>query len=447
MVRNLLFSVAIISQLCLSTISEADQSPKPAPGPPVPQKRIKLDNYTYSPQELLDAFIEIAFDSYILPNSFPFAKTLPPYGSCMNENPLTTGPSANHLLRYSEVPAGGDLYDKDFCWKPEDVRLKYPWLYEYLYREHGFPRFFAINKWTSPIQITLGYPNDLKPITSSSSEPETSQARPSAEAPRTEVLLSDWQVEAARHIHPDRPSDRTSDVNRQAANETEKFVKDEIQASVPLLNQLTGLPVSYVPHERESVDHPANMRIIIADRPTRQGTNLFKEWRIIPAGEIADTKATTSSYPPSYGVSFQGHTLGLERRLLTAVHFTPYSTLQVDGYFLPNADNSIGMSFCFIAAGNDEATTRALVRECLVRSLGLPDAPRLLPAMVLGLWNDQTSSLGHTKAWFAARPPITEFDKFMVKLLYSKDITPGMSITDVHNVIVSKGLIPNEQGE
>jgi hypothetical protein len=93
--------------------------------------------------DLAKAFAQIAFSSYIRPNNFVFA--LPP----QPPNDLCALPST----KWRQV-----------CGRPNEYKESYPWLYEYLYRDKGVPRYFAINKFTGPIRISIGYPNDLFPV-------------------------------------------------------------------------------------------------------------------------------------------------------------------------------------------------------------------------------------------------------------------------------------------
>lgn len=50
---------------------------------------------------------------------------------------------------------------------PDEIavtKTSYPWLYPHLVPENGVPKPLAVNKWTQPIVISFGMPNDLKPF-------------------------------------------------------------------------------------------------------------------------------------------------------------------------------------------------------------------------------------------------------------------------------------------
>jgi hypothetical protein len=385
---------------------------------PLFPKMIALDGRVFSGNNLLLAFKEIAFSSFIAPNVFPDMVPPPPFEPCARP---TRSPSK-------------------ICGTPTQYKERYPWLYEYLYRDHGTPKYFAINKWTGPIRISFGFPNDLAPVVSShwqQSGTDEMRKQQSGNCAWT-AGNPNFCIDDARDLTANAlPNDKTFPVAQQEAEE-------EVKAALPVLHELTGLPVSYIPHNQETSDSFGNLRIVLVRRSLNTG---FKD-SVVPSGLVE---------PPGMGLSIFSQPLSyatVETALTTAVHFTPYSDQQVDGYLLPNADNSIGMSFCFIWEGVSSPVMRALVRECLVRSLGLPNAPALGPTMILGLWNQHVPfGLFRMEAPIEAKltdiprliqeqmklwrpnaplrmPPITEFDRFMVKTLYSPSIKPGMSLTD-----------------
>ncbi len=395
--------------------------------PLIPEHAL-LNGQEYSKQDLLSTFSEIAFSTYIRPNLFPEAMPSPPYDDCSSTaaHPIDT---LVGLKRYSVRSEG--ILNPDppaLCATPADFHQRYPWLYEYLYRDHGMPRFFAINKWVVPIRISTGYPNDLAPLLGSASGSAQSKAALSRTDPNLGLLISDFSVEAARH-RPNAPQYSPPD-SKKAAEQTSGIAIEEVKADIPLLAKLTGLPVSYIPHEEETIEHPANLRIVIADNLV-EWKNALKRASVLPSGELSTVKMEIG-HLKLFTVPTAIEFTPLQSLLVSAVNFTPYSDQQVDGFFLPAADNSIGMSFCFIGNKSDPDILRTLVRECLVRSLGLPGAPRIAPSMILGLWNERTSNLAQWQRWVPETPEITEFDRFMIGLLYNPAIKPGMSILDLY---------------
>lgn len=397
-----------------------------------------FDGKTYSSQDLINAFAEIAFSSYIRPNNFVYALPPSPPDQHCDEAKLKTGA---------------------ICGTREDYKAVYPWLYEYIFRDNGIPRYYAINKFTEPIKISIGYPNDLAPMGPNASDAAkgTNCASPQTSSKNAQLCISD-----------------RNDLNEQAIKtpqfsrarefaEAQKIVEAEVKAAIPIMQTETGLPVSYVPHSDETHDNFANVRIVLEDF----GYN--EKSAVVPAGLAADFRGNPLLRAPHGVATLVRHSLSyrddVEPALAGIVRFTPYSairseefvqgrdnTRQVDGYLLPNADNSIGLSFCFIYVPTNQSIA-ALARECLLRSLGLPNAPQLVPTMALGLWNGEIPEamrriiLGirnppsdlpqqlQSKEWGPSQPPITEFDRFIIRTLYSQSIPPGMSVPDFYRTV------------
>lgn len=181
-------------------------------------------------------------------------------------------------------------------------------------------------------------------------------------------------------------------------------------------------------------------------------TEDFARIRIVPIGSTGlknHFKSFISDMQP--GVHGHGKPPLIER-LIGGVEFTPYSRSQVDGFILPNPDNSIGLAVCRISNSvTEKNVVTALVTECLLRSLGLPSAEKYVIDSFLGPWNramDPFSKVpyydGH-KAYVrrmhldysqaglpkkiqaaTANASITQFDALMVSLLYSPAVEPGM---------------------
>lgn len=162
----LAFTLALFALVSTQALAQKN-SPRSEDRPPLIPDHVVLDGQDYSRQDLIDAFVEVALSSYIGPNAFPYAPPLPPSKilcSVDNLNASTNYPSSYHLKRISATTEGHLLPDTQLCTTPDEVKQRYPWLYEFVYREHGVPRYFAINKWTSSIRISIGYPEDLTPV-------------------------------------------------------------------------------------------------------------------------------------------------------------------------------------------------------------------------------------------------------------------------------------------
>lgn len=363
----------------------------------------KLDGKIYAGNALLSQFVNVSLSASIRPNSSPHWITFPPHSPCPRAQPDTAFP-----------------FDEHSCANPAEFKSRYPWIYEYLYRDHGFPRYLAINKWLTPIRISLGYSNDLLPATAHIGGPHQSSAVDSLNSDLG-LVLSD---PTARPLpSPDKlPGETPGAV---------KLVADEIQNDIPVLKDQTGLAVSYISHDQEEKNSPANLRIVLVSNPFFWKAP-FKRQAATPLGFGASPPTEVRRLrPPPNLLDFNDD---VEPHLLSAVRFTPYSGQQVDGFLLPNADNSVGMAFCFIRTDSAPQMIQAMVRECLVRSLGLPSSSSGSPEPVgswhpnlLQQWNDSRPN-------GAVLPAITEFDRLMIRTLYNPAVKPGMSIDDIYKV-------------
>jgi hypothetical protein len=123
-----------------------------------------------------------------------------------------------------------------------------------------------------------------------------------------------------------------------------------------------------------------------------------------------------------------------EEFIFGSVPFTPSATRQVEGYFVPNNDNTIGFAVCKISPDHDIQIQKSLITECFIRALGLPDASLTADNSALGIWNQESNR----ERIVTANPvseylpiQLTEYDAFMLSLLYCPEIHPGMNRYDV----------------
>lgn len=346
---------------------------------------VVLDGVTYSQKALAGAFVESAFSTWLpvtVRGAYPQRTLLPPM-EVLPEN------------------QGDPLYSA------KGYKAQYPWLYEYIYRDKGTPRYVALNKWAMPdIRVSIGFPNDLKPIERAVVDGRTLPEIPLFEAFTTPVSA-----------------------------EVEALVQQQVESLSLIIKAEAGLSVSYLPHRKETASNWAQVRIVIYNRLHNWKT-LFKRGNEDMYSIITNLHI---SQPPR---SFRDH---IEKSYLpTAVHFTPNTHLQVDGFFLSDAHNNIETAFCFISADHREDIFQALVRECLLRSMGLPEAPYQPPSMLLSFWNDAQRFMRHGETaperpsdlpW---PPQITEFDRYMLKTLYDPRMRPGMSPAEVYKNLVTK---------
>lgn len=291
-----------------------------------------------------------------------------------------------------------DLSDPKVQQAYKAMANNYPGLEDFIYYPEGFPKTGVINKWDGEITIGIGWPS----------------------FGRNEI---------------------------EDADETILIMEEQIKKLAPELQDLTGLPVRYIEYgsEEDRSDDYAKVRIVPIEH-----TGLWNFFKTLRRGV-----ETYSPYAPTLGNYYSARFWG-------GVPFTPYSRSQVDGYFLPNSDNTIGFSLCYISEKISNGLQRALVTECLTRALGLPDALELERGSVVNEWNqaydkksktpvldgDMGSRLNYTDL-FSGRfkhnyvdglsgtdsyISLREYDKKMIKLLYCDAVKPGMDVYELAKV-------------
>lgn len=106
-----------------------------------------------------------------------------------------------------------------------------------------------------------------------------------------------------------------------------------------------------------------------------------------------------------------------------AIRFTPKSQYQVDGLIIPDAENHIMRAECDIWPLHPKNILKALIQECLVRSLGLVEATRFGDGSIISAWNTEAAPI----------PPVgvSEYSLAILSMLYCGDIHPGMGRYDM----------------
>ena len=273
----------------------------------------------------------------------------------------------------------------------EKYRKFYPWMAPFMFHDTGVPKFAVINKWNKDIQISFGFPNNLKPS-------------------------SKYQKEATQHdlLGPSLAYDFSGPVENQ------EIVLSQVQQITPILSDLTGLKITYTQHETE--DALSNMRIIMM--PTKN--ELYK---------LSDHHFGIGSNYESSGPYFFFDGI-VWTYMPGSVFFTPALNNQVYGYIFPDGKNNIQMSFCYIWQGHDEFKLRALVNECLIRSLGLTNVISTQEASFLGEWNNERRlQSGSTDSFPADTSQLPELDKKLIKMLYLPNIHSGDDILKAYRAI------------
>ncbi len=149
------------------------------------------------------------------------------------------------------------------------------------------------------------------------------------------------------------------------------FLVQHIKELIPLYSKVSGLQITFSDREVASYND-ANVFIVLnADSKI---FNAFKNQR----------------------AHIDGNQTNYEQDYITAVRFTPDKRSQVEGFFIPNAENEIEAATCYLKPSllSDELTKK-LATECLGRVLGLPETSTNNKG-ILSSWNsdfDEISDL------------------------------------------------------
>lgn len=243
----------------------------------------------------------------------------------------------------------------DFSYAPggriRDVVKDYPWLYKSIYRPDGISNPLGIVKRQSPVVVSTGFPDS---------------------------------VSHSHHV----PAIQWPDAERNSA--VESLIKDVVQGLSSQVMDLTGLPVRYVDRDAPGAAD-ANLRIIYVSDIDSWDT-LYKKNN---ANTVRDRRDVSVPYRPD-----------IEDLIDTKIEFTPGDNNRVDGYVIANQNNVIEMSYCYVWEGHREIMLRALVTECMLRSLGaiykIDDVHSFL-----GSWN-----VPYNKASLETNTPLAKWNKF-----------------------------------
>lgn len=189
----------------------------------------------------------------------------------------------------------------------ENLEKHYPWIFEHIYFPRGIPRFYALNKWIKPIQVSIGYPNDLRPF---------------GDADVKKFLL--------RGDYPDFK------IDEEKYNNAEKIVADEVDNKAVEVSQLIQLPVKFITHKDETLANYAGIRIILLN-PSQKKPATFKK---------GSSRSAVITEGDGEIVLFRDD---VAERLLSAVSFTPDSSYQVDVFFCPMRKTKYNSPFASLA--------------------------------------------------------------------------------------------------
>lgn len=293
-----------------------------------------------------------------------------------------------------------------------------PWLWPYVTHPNGFPKHNVLNKWTKEITIAIGWP-----------EYKVNQSYDVLEQPPRELTPEDMKEY--------------------------DLIRQQVEKLIPDLKKLTGLSVRFVPREDKSdrTQDFARIRII----PATVGIASLKDglrWTSFKRGKGYGSLTFTSMW------TFRPYL----DDLVGAVEFTPYAKTELDGFLLPDPDNSIGMAVCNVTTGLSDDLTKSMVTECLARAVGIPEAVKSSDDILLGAWNKAYAKLVEnaiefekmqlTKGITFLKPEqlkeysdmartydaFQPYDRAMIKLLYCPALKPQMD-----KLQVIEGLLGSDE--
>jgi len=285
----------------------------------------------------------------------------------------------------------------------ERAKPSAPWLLPYMGRQGAdLPKQAALYKWDHEITIGLGWP-----------------------ALEADCARYASQGECKRSQNGLKPKD-------PARVKFYPVMTRHIKELMPDIERLTGLPVRFISPEDEISFNAeqAKIRISLWTSPDGMGQRNFFKVNYVP-------------FMKASAPSFLWHVSEAIPYFWGAVPFTPDTRSQVDGYILPNVDNTIGMAFCNVSAVVGEKLVKALITECLARALGVPS---LLPLHdgALGHWNkahdvhSMSVELDGPEARRENSVKLNADDRFKtivrVPGFYARDLIDGQSLPDTFSL-------------
>ncbi|MDI1229437.1 MAG: hypothetical protein PSY14_17295 [bacterium] len=355
----------------------------------------------YTKSQILRDFVSIAFSDTL-----------------WNEQYKSTNAVDAELDIFSQLVRSYDLYSAhniDPSLESE-FEKEAPWLWPYVARKDGFPRHNTLTKWTKGISVGIDWPAYNK------FDYKDSSGLPYIGTIRTPP-------------------------------ESYEVIQRQVEKILPDLEKLTGLPVKFV-GPKDPIDQ----------------TEDFARIRIIPSGSVfvAEIDGKTRAQfkrnkSPSLSLRSKWSFIEYIDDLFGAISFTPYSRSQVGGFLLPEADSSIGLVVCNPMTEAGDALAKAMVTECLVRALGIPEMLSAGEKAVLGNWNKAYDKIAKTTAldnWKDVRPSgrvtfltskelgdynvadrlydgLQAYDRSLVSLLYCPLLKPGMDKYQVLDKLLS----------
>jgi len=251
----------------------------------------------------------------------------------------------------------------------KNIASHYDWLAPSLIEQARKPTDNAINKWASDIRIEVGYGDKLKPRLSP--------------LEGLQSLLGINQVS----LH-----DQFLSTNQSFIEQLSKDAKETVEA-------LKG---------------KLNIKVTFTEQPLKGTKNVH----IIPSSSKKGAFKTNLVNIRSGGNNQKSYDFRNLMKLhgLNLISFAPESLDHVDGFLLVNTRNEIEQAFCFVAENPEPLAVKNMVRQCIVRSLGLPN---VLTGHGTILSKKKHNGVNNTSY------EITGKDITLINLLYSDTVQAG----------------------
>jgi len=262
-----------------------------------------------------------------------------------------------------------------------EFMTKYAWLYPLIEPNGKSPRHPSINRWSAPIRISTGLPNDARPIASKAEEKNNDVPPNFIAAPY-----------------------KTHDVRK------EELIKDSVKEIEQEVSGATGLPIRFLPQSTEPLHDPASIRIILADKANSEDDDFS-------LSHPGDGTVTIESPAPVEPVDFRER---IEPNIQNAYHFDSDNYEGVRGFIVVNGDNEIVFSACYIWIGHTDEMIRSLAKECVFRALGLTNAVN-----VGSLLKKRKMPMGRGRVLRENADSPDEYDLLMLRLLYEPELEVG----------------------
>lgn len=146
---------------------------------------------------------------------------------------------------------------------------------------------------------------------------------------------------------------------------------------------------------------------------------------------LGDSKLTKENYKDEIGALSPRRT---EAILIGAVEFSPEKINGVAGFILPNVNNEIITTYCYITE-QETNVGQIQIKECLLRSLGLVD-----DLDTYGMSDPNITTILDNDSNASQNPDLSELDLKLLSILYCPAVESGM---DKNATLVALAGNPN----